>query len=204
MKNSVHYKAGSKNEIAVILSCPGQVEESAIPPEPAKGQTGKNLETILEILTKDYEHDGFTRDEICITNSWDKAIYPSKTNNGKSETTSISQILSSKNLDRLAKEVGNVEKTIICCGVNAEAVILALSYAKKLHKNVTVIFTEHLGNKALNSNIKKDLKGADIKRCSTAKDKPIGETRSLTQIEHDNHHLRLQVVAKQLHDQIKK
>ena len=31
MKNSIHYESGSKNEIAVVLSCPGQAEEQAIP-----------------------------------------------------------------------------------------------------------------------------------------------------------------------------
>lgn len=52
MQNSVHYESGSKNEIAVVLSCPGKKEEKATPQGPAKGQTGENLATLLEILSQ--------------------------------------------------------------------------------------------------------------------------------------------------------
>lgn len=199
MKNSVHYEAGSKNEIAVVLSCPGREEELACPQGPAKGQTGKNLETLLEILTRDYEYSGFTRSEICVTNAWDKVEYKKKT--GKSEAK-LHEILSNKNLDRLAKEVGVIEKLIICCGVNAKAAILSLSKDKKINSNAKIVFLDHLGNQSLNSSIKFALDGSKIKSYSNSVKKPAGETRSLKKIGNENRILRLQVVAKRLNEQI--
>lgn|GEM_PF-923463 len=204
MKNSAHYKAGSKNEIAVILSCPGKDEASATPPEPAKGQTGKNLETILGILTNDYGHSGFTRDEICITNAWDQVEYSNGAGNtGRSEAT-ILEILNARNLDRLANEINKIEKIIICCGINAEAAILALLYADKICLSVKIITINHLANRSLNSSIKYALDGSEIKHYFYAKDKPADETRSLETIQNDNRLLRLQVVAKKIHDLITK
>ena len=199
MNNSVHYKSGSKNDIAVVLSCPGQDEESADPPGPAMGQTGKNLEKILEILTSKYGHLGFTRDEICITNAWDQVEYPDKTNRSEAK---IAQILSNNNLDRLASEVSCIDKIIICCGVNATASVLALSYAGKLNQKTKVLFFDHIGNQSLNSSIKYDLDGNVIKTYSKAKDKPPNELRSLEKIMNDNRILRLEVIAHQLNLQI--
>lgn len=199
MRNSVHYESGSKNDIAVVLSCPGQDEETADPPGPAKGQTGKNLEKILEILTSKYGHQGFTRDEICITNAWDQVEYPDKT---KRSEAKITEILTSNNLDRLVSEVNCINKIIICCGVNATASVLALSYAGKLNPNTRVLFLDHIGNQSLNSSIKYALDGSEIKTYSKAKDKPPNERRSLEKIRNDNRILRLEVVAHQLNLQI--
>ena len=199
MHNSVHYETGSKNEIAVVLSCPGQDEEVANPPGPAKGQTGKNLENVLEILISKYGHQGFTRDEICITNAWDKVEYPDKTNRSEAK---IAEILTSNKLDRLASELSCIDKIIICCGVNATASVLALSYAGKLNPKTRVLFLDHLGNQSLNSSIKYKLDGSEIKTYSKAKDKPPNEWRSLEKIRNDNRILRLEVVAHQLNLQI--
>lgn len=199
MRNSVHYESGSKNDIAVVLSCPGQDEEAADPPGPAKGQTGKNLEKILEILTSKYGHQGFTRDEICITNAWDQVEYPDKTNRSEAK---IAEILTSNNLDRLVSEVSCIDKIIICSGVNATASVLALSYAEKLNPNTRVLFLDHIGNQSLNSSIKHELDGSEIKTYSKAKDKPANERRSLEKIRNDNRILRLEVVAHQLNLQI--
>ena len=55
MQNSVHYESGSKNEIAVVLSCPGQAEEQAIPQGPAKEQAGKNLATLHPLKIRETE-----------------------------------------------------------------------------------------------------------------------------------------------------
>ncbi|MCP4117131.1 MAG: histidinol dehydrogenase [Desulfobacteraceae bacterium] len=67
--NSVHYESGSENEIAFVLSCPGKKENDSIPPGPAKGPAGINLEGFLKILSDRYKLSGFTRDKIVITKS---------------------------------------------------------------------------------------------------------------------------------------
>ncbi len=199
MKNSVHYELGNKNEIAIVLSCPGQKEESAIPQGPAKGQTGKNLEGILEFLTLKHKYPGFTRKEIHITNAWDKVEYPKKTSRSEA---SISEIMRIENLDRLSIELGIIKKFIICCGDNAIAAVLALKYAHKINTNTKIIFLGHLGNQALNLSIKNALDGTIIKSYSKAKDKPDSEQRSLKEIRNNNRSLRLEVIAKKISNQI--
>lgn len=199
MRNSVHYESGSKNEIAVVLSCPGQAEEQAIPQGPAKGQTGKNLATLLDILSQQKEFSSLTRDEIVVTNSWDKIEYPDKTD--RSEAT-ISEILDPRNLDRLAAEVEGISKFILCFGDNAIATIQCLSYAGKVNANVKIVNFVHLGNQALNSSIKYAIDGTEIKCYSKASEKPKDEKRSLKKIESDNRILRLEVVAQNIVEQL--
>jgi len=200
MQNSVHYESGSKSEIAVILSCPGREEEQASPKAPAQGQTGKNLEGILDILSNDYGLQGFNRDEIIITNAWDQVEYPEKTE--RSEATTI-EVLEKNNLDRLFSEIENISDFILACGQRATAAIMALIYAKKIHSDVKIAFVEHLGNQALNLNISIDLDGNEIKSYGKAADRPTEETRTLDAIRKDNKLKRLKVVAYRINEQIK-
>lgn len=200
MEKLVHYEPGSKNEIAVVLSCPGQEEEQAVPQGPAKGQTGVNLEDVLDILSKDYNLEGFSRNEITITNSWDQVEYPEKTK--RSEATFI-EILESKNLDRLSNELANVSKYIFACGQNASVSVMTLNYAGKLSKDVDIIFLEHLSNRALNSSISIDLDGNEIKSYSKASKRPLNETRTLACIRKENRIKRLAVVANEIYKKLK-
>ena len=166
--NSVHFEEG-KNEIVFVFSCPGQEEENSNPPGPAKGQTGKNLEVVLNVLTGRYDLNGFNRNDIVITNSWDKVEYKELTN--RSEAT-CSEILEDNNLNRLSKELKNINKYIVVCGENAKSAINALKYAKKLPASVKIIYVEHLSNRGINSTISKDINGKDIKSYKTASEKP--------------------------------
>ena len=144
---------------------------------------------------------GLCRDEIVVTNAWDKIEYPDKTD--RSEAT-ISEILDPRNLDRLAAEVEGISKFILCFGDNAIATIQCLSYAGIVNANVKIANFVHLGNQALNSSIKFATDGAEIKSYSTAAEKPENENRSLKKIRSDNRILRLEVVAQNILEQILK
>ena len=200
MQNSVHYESGSQNKVAIILSCPGREEEQANPKGPAKGQTGKNLKGILGILSSEYGLQGFSRNEIIITNAWDQVEYPKKT--GRSEATTI-EVLEKNNLDRLSSEVGNISDYILACGQKATEAIMSLTYAKKIQSGVKIAFVEHLGNQALNLNISIALDGSEIKSYGKASDRPTTETRTLDAIRKDNKLKRLKVVAYRINEQIK-
>jgi hypothetical protein len=199
MENTVYFEQGTKNDLAVVLSCPGQEEENSIPAGPAKGETGKNLNCILEMLATKYKQNGFTRKEVLITNSWDKIEYPVKT--GRSEAT-INEILDKDNLDRLSSELTHTSKYLLACGNNAIATTKALDYAKKLDKDLKLIFVNHLGNQALNTGIKQDINGNNIITYKSAAAKPVEEKRSLKDIAHDNKIKRLEVVANEIFRQL--
>ena len=196
---SIHFEQGQKNEIAIVLSCPGQDEELANPQGPAKGQTGTNLNTVLRILKDDFNQRGFSRAEVVITNSWDQVEYPEKTHRSEAE---LQEVLGLNNLDRLASEIGSISRYIIACGVNAKISVSMLEYAGKLQKDVKVIFIKHLGGQALNLNIKNDIDGNKIVTYSRKADKPNGETRSLRQIASDNMTRRLIVIAHEVNQQL--
>lgn len=201
MQNSVHYKSGQKNDVALVFSCPGQEEESANPQQPAIGQTGNNLKSLFEILKDEHELSGFTRDEVVITNAWDQVEYSTKTD--RTEAT-MQELLTHTNLDRLAMEISTIKKIIICCGNNAIATVMALSYAEKIEPNANIITLPHLGNQALNSSIKTAIDGTEIISYSKAENKPANENRSLEKIRNDNRFLRLQVIARRFVEQLSK
>lgn len=197
--NSIHYTTGTEKNIAVVLSCPGQDEEKALPPSPAKGQTGKNLKTLITILHDTYGKNEFTIDKITITNSWAQVEYPDKT--GRSEAK-ISEVLEDSNLERLSSEICDIEKIIICCGVNANAAVSQIKNSGELKLGVQVVQLAHLGNQAINSKIRTSLDGNKIVSYSKSSQKPAGEKRTLKKIKEDNRILRLKVVAKNLNDQM--
>ena len=197
--SSLHFEQGENNDIAVVLSCPGQDEELAVPQGPAKGQTGTNLNTVLGLLKDTFNQCGFSRAEVMVTNSWDRVEYPEKTK--RSEAT-LQEVLSINNLDRLASEIGNISKYVIACGVNAKVAVTMLEYAGKLENRVKIIYIKHLSSQALNLSIKNDVLGNEILYYAKSADKPYGETRTLKQIRNDNMMKRLLVVAHRINKQI--
>lgn len=196
--NSVHYEKGSENEIAFIFSCPGQKEEKSTPPGPAKGQTGVNLEVLLEILSLQPETNGICREKITITNAWPRVEYKKAT--GRSEATK-EEILDYDNIDRLAKELITIKKYIFVSGKKAEIAVMKLIEENKLKNSVRVFKFRHLGNQSLNQ-IKEDKNGEEIKTYSKAFMKPKYETRSLKQIRKDNTRRRIEKVAYDLYRDI--
>lgn len=199
MRNAVYFEAGTENKFAFVFSCPGKKERDADPQGPAKGQTGNNLNKLIEILAKDKRFSGLTREKVTITNSWDKVEFKALT--GRTEAN-ISEVLSQINLDRLTKEVEKIEEIIFACGKNAKSAILKLKKENKLNKNVKVFELRHLGFQSLNQ-IKEDINGKEIKCYKTAFEKPKGEKRSLDKIGKDNTQLRLEKVASDLLNDIK-
>lgn len=196
--NSVHFEAGN-NKIAFVFSCPGKDEESFNPPGPAKGQTGENLEVVLQNLSNTYPLEGFTREEIVITNAWSNVEYEAKTN--RSEAT-CSEITKPDNLERLLSEVKNIKKYIVTCGEKAELAINTLFFSNRLSTSVIIVRVAHLGNQGINSTISEDIEGYRIQHYKKSSEKPAEENRSLKEISKDNRLKRLAVVAQGIKQQI--
>ncbi|MDB4297569.1 hypothetical protein N9901_02315 [Flavobacteriaceae bacterium] len=189
----VHFEPGIKSKIAIVFSCPGRLEQNAIPPGPAKGETGENLRKVLSILTQQYGLDGYTRPEITITNSWSKVEFDSTGGTGRSEAT-IEEIITPENLDRLSSEIGTINHYIFASGVNATIACNVLQYSGKLDLQVKIIELHHLGNRSINQ-INIDKNGNKIIVYKKASDRPSEELRSIKQIKKDNKQARLEKIA---------
>lgn len=142
---ATHYNKGNEtNKIAFILSTPGKAE--GVAGRPASGETGDNLNAILENLNK-LEPSLFVstdRYDYLITNASTKVMHSSKSN-GRTENSNLN-ITASINVDRIQNEVNDCS-IIILCGKKAE---LLSDY---LHDK-TLIRIPHLGNKGLRNKYK--------------------------------------------------
>lgn len=200
MKNPVHFTSGTENKIAFVFSCPGKEERDAKPQGPAKGQTGTNLNRLIGLLSEVDRFKGLRRDKVTITNSWDKVEFKEAT--GRTEA-SIPEVLSAKNLNRLAKEIENIEEIVFACGKNAQAALLKLKTDKKLNLKVKVFNLRHLGNRSI-SQIKVDKHGRKIDCYKKASNKPPSETRSLVAIRKANVDRRFEKIVFDLLSDIEK
>lgn len=200
MKNSVYFEKGEKDDVAIVLSCPGREERDANPPGPAKGQTGKNLEHIFSILTEQHGVHGLSRTAVTITNAWPEVIFRAASK-GKTEP-SLSQVLEQNNLDRLHADLMDIKKYIICCGDNAREAILKLKAQKRIRYEVKIIYTCHIGNVSINTKIHHDKNGQALPVYKMKSEMPPHENRTIKEIQHDNRILRLEVVAKRLFEQL--
>lgn len=144
-----HIENGSKNDITLVFSCPGQVEEQFN--KPAAGQTGTNLEIVLNYLNQRHILD-WERDDITITNASDKPEYTAKSN--RTEAT-FSEITNSSNLLRLQGELENTSKYIVTFGKNANHAVNSIEKSK-LNPNVKVIESSHLSFSNINRSIKSE------------------------------------------------
>ncbi len=158
MKNTPHFESGTEKKIAFVFSCPGRYEE--INCKPAAKTTGKNLEILMNIINKKLNTNDFKRGKVMITNSWPTVEYPEKT--GRSEATK-KEILNINNLNRLGKELKDITKIIIGCGKKAELAVKILNENNIFQKKTKIIFIPHLGMMSLNTLIKKDISGKNIK-----------------------------------------
>lgn len=186
-KNKTHYQDGTQVNIAIVFSCPGKEEEKEN--RPAIGQTGKNLESLLEILAESEEiFENIKKDDLRITNSWDQVEYQEKTERTEAN---YDEILQKENLDRLYEDVNEIEELIICSGERAEVAILALIYANKISSKIKIIKIRHLGLRGLNQ-IKYD-----------ENEKEIKSVKGDRGIEKENTRKRLKVIAKEVLEQLK-
>jgi hypothetical protein len=121
--------------VAVVLSCPGEAEERA--GYPAAGTTGRNLDRLLERMSR-VVGPRFQRHNIIITNAWPKVI--SRKRDGISEAPDAS-ILTAGNLHRLEKEIKGVS-VIVASGRKAQLAVKAIYGTKPLK---SILFIPHVG-----------------------------------------------------------
>ena len=145
MMPSPHYQRGARNWGAMVLACPGRVEEEEN--APASGATGTNLDCLLRILRDDHHFDCSSRDELTITNAWSRVEYQDRT--GRTQPK-LSEVCCADNLDRLAEQLCGIEHLIICCGKLARRAVCLLQRTGRLGCTVRVAKLPHLGNQALN------------------------------------------------------
>lgn len=151
--NSCHYYRGANFEqapkkIAFVFSCPGQREEMDGIPASPNGQTGKNLDKLLDLLK-------IGRECVIITNAWSYVEYKNKT--GRSEAL-CSEIKQKFNLKRLMNELYPHElNLVVLSGSKAQ-----YAYSKAgLGNHFKARNVPHLGSRGLQSIREEELVGVD-------------------------------------------
>jgi hypothetical protein len=148
----LHLQVGKQRRVAVVFSCPGRHEEAA--GYPAARITGRNLDTLLMLLSKALKRSDLTRSNITITNAWPLVEYKAKT--GRSQATAR-EIKAPDNLKRLEQELAEITDFIIFCGARAGAV----SQELRLKNKPKLVLIQHLGLRGL-SLIAIDVSGEPI------------------------------------------
>ncbi|MBR2176739.1 MAG: hypothetical protein IJ861_07335 [Clostridia bacterium] len=146
---------------AFICSCPGQEEEKS--GRLVNGQTGKNLDMMLGILSAKYPDifPSASRYDYRITNSSEKIHY--KALDDRTEP-SAAEIRDSENLKRLEKDISGFDH-VITFGRCADLAAKLLS-ASEACRNIKFLYSQHLSFMSLNSTIKTDINGAPIEKGS--------------------------------------
>ena len=142
MRETVEYNKGKIKRIALIFSCPGQLEQ--IHNKLVFGKTGCNLEFLLkELKGRDFVKEDFKdRNDFTITNSHNKVHY--KSWNNRTEPL-LSEVKVPENIERLTTELKDAE-IIICFGKRPK---VALEICKDNLK-AKVLYSRHLGLQSLN------------------------------------------------------
>ncbi|SEH30521.1 hypothetical protein [Magnetospirillum fulvum] len=141
------------NRTAIVLSCPGRLEERK--KRPVAGVTGSNLDKLLAIL-RSHHPDIFAsgnRYDYLVTNSSDKVHYPVAT--GDTEP-SEEEIVVAKNLMRLQSELAHCTVVLVLGDRAALAVRQAKFTGSIIHCGW------HLSMRRLNTAIHEDLYRAPI------------------------------------------
>jgi hypothetical protein len=148
-----YYQPGIDQDVAYLFSAPGQEEEKA--GRPAAGKTGMHLTLLITIL----RYRGLTflpfREQATVDNAWPHILFEKKS--GRTEGTD-KEILAPENLERLASEIGHIEKWLVCFGAKAH---LAASKTKEmglLKNNCRLVKSKHLSPRVINF-IDKDIHG---------------------------------------------
>lgn len=191
MEQCVYYNGGKTDKIVFVFSCPGQKELNK--GRPVTGDTGKNLEKLLNELEEDFlkkvlyestfmqwkEFDSEDKRYFFrITNTTEEVLFYAQNKKTEEKNKSVIEL----NLERLYSQVKNAD-WIFCFGKNAEYAINSLKENGYL-SNSKILKTIHLSMRNLNVQIQKDINGLVIKK---------GEEK--------NTEKRIQVVAQELIDQ---
>lgn len=190
MNPTVHLQVGKLKRVAVVFSCPGRHEEVA--GYPAAKMTGRNLDTLLSLLSIAIGRSDLTRENITITNAWPQVEYKAKT--GRSEATT-QEITAPENLQRIQHELEEITDFVIFCGEKAKIV----SQYLKLKHHPKFAYIEHLGLRGL-CLIRRDVSGEPI----VAADIQIsaGTKTDKQAIQNENTVKRLAVLARSLVSQL--
>ncbi len=136
-----HYNQGTTTIYAFVFSCPG-AEECCVG-MPVAGQTGKNLDNFMKRVPA--FRDFNSRYDIRITNAWDRV--ESRGLTGRTEAKK-GEIKAPSNLSRLALELQDITRVIICFGRKAEYAVKLIE--GHLHRHPQVLYNCHLGFQSLN------------------------------------------------------
>jgi hypothetical protein len=183
----VHLQIGKENKLAIVFSCPGRFEEIA--GHPAARTTGRNLEMLLSLLSKELNRTDLERSNVTITNAWPNVEYKEKT--GRSEAT-LAEITAPENLKRLREELDQVTELVIFCGERARAAGRLLN----LRRNPRFVYIGHLGLKGL-CLIRTDVGGNPIVAIRDA-----ASGKSKRDLQRQNTQRRLAVLARSIRVQL--
>jgi len=186
----IHIQAGKEKRVAVVFSCPGRHEEVA--GHPAARITGRNLETLLALLSKALNRSDLTRSNITITNVWPDIEYKAKT--GRSEPTA-KEVKSPKNIERLQQELDDISEFVIFCGEKARTV----SQDLRLKHKPRFVYIQHPGLRGL-SLIVTDVQGERIVAANVRVS--AGSDLSKARIQSDNTQRRLAVLVRSILTQL--
>lgn len=187
---AIHIQTGKQKKVAIVFSCPGRREEEA--GFPAAKTTGKNLDNLLMLLSRELKREDLIRDCITITNAWPIVEYREKT--GRSEATE-QEVKDAENIERLKRELDNVLEFVIFCGDRAKAA----SESLQLKERPKFIHVKHLGTRGLLS-IQTDINGNSI--ISAGNQISQGNTMSKKKIQAENTEKRLLVIVRCLLSQL--
>jgi len=138
-----YYNKGVNKSVAFVFSAPGQKEEYEN--MPVSGQTGNNLEYILNYLKNNKVSEFLNykdRYDYRITNSYTNVLFLSKSNRTEA---AIKEIKEFENITRLRNELSDISKFIFFFGLKSQSIAYLLSDLK-----ARFIFTPHLGFQSIN------------------------------------------------------
>jgi len=157
-ENTTAFRKGDSTKVktTIILSAPGQEEEKA--GRPAAGQTGKNLQSVIETMhAKDpIAFPSPNLDDYPITNAVETVRYMSKT--GDTEGTD-EEVCDTNNINRIKKELGD-SQNILALGEKAQLAASQSGFDGKVlkanHPSMVALNRKYKSDKATPSERSKD------------------------------------------------
>ena len=146
---SVKYSEGSRNkDVLFILSCPGRIE--FLRDKPCSGQTGKNLEEFIKILSEDFPaiFSDSDRYSYNIINSSEVVHFKMLGNDTEPNEKEIEKQIAVDKQNTSKMQLILNSKYIFCFGEKAKI------YFENINTEFNKIYVEccHLGNQSLNTN----------------------------------------------------
>jgi len=141
---SPHLQPCPGARVGFVFICPGRFEAQR--GYPCAAGTGANLARVLTELhgRRPELFPSPSRDKYVITNCWPNVEYPALT--GRS-VPSEAEVLQTDNLQRLAAEIGALER-IVACGAQAQVALRALQATGAIRAQVA--FGRHLSQRSVN------------------------------------------------------